>query len=664
MPGFGLGVGAEELGGEERREGRKKRSEQRHLRAGGRRRAVASPDSLISHSSDHHSAGNGNASVRSAGSQFSSASGSAAYRRSFGSDHDPPFSQLSVLHLAGRERSGGAGLDPDPEKGPSLLLSSPDILTTPLHKGDQGKLLSFSGFTELEKDSVQSEEEEEEEEQKEEEEEEEEEESLDPAQHSFSHARRECKGRRFRSEAAPLPGRKPRRRRPASLDLSNSQGADAAVLSPRLFIGGLGGGMKKSSASSSRSRSGTFPSPGTPNYRQGVGAAGYQKGWSSERVAPPVDSSRRYGGNGVLLPFNNGRTLPSKWEDAEKWIFSPVSGDGIGRPSVPPPHHRRPKSKSGPLGAPGNVHRVCSSASPPVPCFDGERVGNFAASSPFLAGVLIPERGCCGGGNDGRGRGGGGGKSYSANTEPYIVRSASTQGWVDTLIESSSSLPSSHGTTTQDVKLESARVAATMVSPLFLRKDVATQMSPEGSSSTSPKKRHFISPSAQSAHPIQELESHLSKLEVRDVQVDDRVTVTRWSKKHIARGSDRRLTNIIEWKKKTVGAKASSWEVADSAKSMSKCKREEAKITAWENLQKAKAEAAIRKLEVKRSAVKFDRTGIGDDQKPQVAFCIIYQFFSFLFYDHLVYSKAIFLSSCYLVLINWSYAGRLQIITL
>ncbi|KAG1366637.1 hypothetical protein COCNU_13G004270 [Cocos nucifera] len=544
MPGFGLGVEAEELGGEERREGRKKRSEERHLRAGGRRRDAESPDSVILRSSDRHSASNGNVSVRSAGSHFSSASGSAAYRCSFGSDQDPAFSKLSVLRLAGRERSGGAGPDPEPEKGASLPLPSPDILTTESHKEDQRKLSSFSGFTELE-DSVQSGKEEEEEE----EQEEEEEESPDPAEHSFSHALRECKNRRFRSEAAPLPGGKPRRRRPASFDLNNSQGTDAGALSPRVFVGGLGGGMKKSSTSSSRSRSGTFPSPGTPNYRQGVGAAGYQKGWSSERVALPANSSRRYGGSGVLLPFNNGRTLPSKWEDAEKWIFSPVSGDGIGRPSVPPPHPR-PKSKSGPLGAPGNVQSVYSSASPLVPCYDAGRVGNFAASSPFLAGVLIPEFGYCGSGNDAR-----------------------------------------------DVKLESTREAATMISPVFLRKDVATQMSPEGSTSTSPKKRHFFSPSPQSAHPIQELESHLSKLEVRDVQVDDRVTVTRWSKKHTGRGSDRCSTNIIEWKKKT--AEAKSFEVADTAKSMSRYKREEAKITAWENLQKAKADTAIRKLEMK-----------------------------------------------------------------
>ncbi|EHA8588151.1 hypothetical protein COCNU_scaffold004243G000020 [Cocos nucifera] len=394
MPGLGLGFGAEELGRAERRDGRKKRLEKRHLRAGGRRRGTVAenPDSVILYSSDHHSAANGNTGVRSAGNLFSSPCGSAVDRCSFGSDHDPFFSQLSAL----------------------------------------SKLLSFPGFTELEEDLLQAEENEEEE-------------SQDSSQHSFSHGLRKGKNRRTRSEAAHLPGRKPRRRRPASLDL-NSQGSDAALLSPSIVVGSLGAGMKQSSAASSRSRSGTFPSPGTPNYRHGVGAAGYQKGWSSERVPLPVNSNRRYGGSGVLLPFNNGRTLPSKWEDAEKWIFSPISADGVGRPSVPPPHHRRPKSKSGPLGAPGSIHGVYASASPPVPCFDSQTVGNFAASSPYLAGVLIPERGCCGGGNDGRGGGDGGGRSYSASTDPYIMRSVSIHGWADAQIESSSSLPSSHGT--------------------------------------------------------------------------------------------------------------------------------------------------------------------------------------------------------------------------
>ncbi|KAK1280150.1 hypothetical protein QJS04_geneDACA020688 [Acorus gramineus] len=340
--------------------------------------------------------------------------------------------------------------------------------------------------------------------------------------------------------------------------------------------------MKRSSVPSRRS-SGTFPSPGTPNY--GSNTAGLHKGWSSERVPLPSNNGRRYGHNGGggggssvlgVLPFNSGRTLPSKWEDAEKWIFSPVSGDNVGRAAaLLPPQQRRPKSKSGPLGGAGLGGQggigFYSACSPLVPGFEGR--------SPFSAGVLIPDRACVG---NGRGRVVGGGdrvegRSSSAETEPCMVHCASVNGW--------SSLPSS-----RDERVECTKDASTMISPPILRKDVSTQMSPEGSSQSSPKDRpHISSPSPSTDLQIADLQSHLSKLEVRDVQVDDRVTVTRWTKKQIN----------IDWKRKTSEVRASAWEVAETAKCISKLKREEAKITAWENLQKAKAEAAIRKLEMK-----------------------------------------------------------------
>ncbi|GMP71647.1 hypothetical protein CsSME_00029976 [Camellia sinensis var. sinensis] len=105
-------------------------------------------------------------------------------------------------------------------------------------------------------------------------------------------------------------------------------------------------------------------------------------------------------------------------------------------------------------------------------------------------------------------------------------------------------------------KFDSDKDAATNISRDVSRRDMATQMSPEGSPYSSSSRLSF-SPSTPSVLPIVELESpKTSKLEVRDIQVDERVTVTRM-------------------------------------------KREEAKITAWKNLEMEKAEAAIRKLEMK-----------------------------------------------------------------
>ncbi|RWW16396.1 hypothetical protein GW17_00019723 [Ensete ventricosum] len=498
--------------------------ERRKSRSGGRRRRRrggdgSSPDSLIHYYSDRHSS-NGNSEgfvvVGGGGSLFSPAAGSLTDRCSFGSDPDPFFSALvregppllSLLLIYSPRLHVTAFphlIPPEVRTHFSLLLlplPAAELVNCPIPE-------SFSGLTVPSEDLEQSGEEDE----GKEEEEEEEEESLDPSKHTFSHALRECQNRRCKSEAVDLPGRKPQRPQQLLFDF-HGQRTDVSVLSPRFLAGGLTG-MKKSSAASSRSRSGTFPSPGTPNYGHGAGATAFHKGWSSERVPLPTRSNRRYGGSGVLLPFTNGRTLPSKWEDAERWIFSPVSGEGVGRLSVPPSQHRRPKSKSGPLGAPAGVVGAYSSASPLVPCFDSSRVGNFAGNSPFMAGVLLTEHSFCG--NDGRGEGGGSG-----------------------------------GRCTQ-------RVGG----------GAEAHSADEGSTPTSPKQ------GPSSRYPdlvpsIEELESHFSKLEVRDVQVDDRVTVTRWSKKHIARGSGRCSASIIEWKKKTVEANTSGWEIAETTKSISK----------------------------------------------------------------------------------------------
>lgn len=237
----------------------------------------------------------------------------------------------------------------------------------------------------------------------------------------------------FRSEALT---KKFERQRQASLDLNNRL-SDVTSSSPRFTA------MKKATASSRGS--GTFPSPGAPNYRHANGSGtGLQKGWSSERVPLPTNFSRRYA-NAIPFPYNGGRTLPSKWEDAEKWIFSPSAGDGINKPAVMPPPQRRPKSKSGPLGPP-EMACYSSSFSPSMmmPVFDGGRVGNFMGSSPFSAGVLgadvLSGRGCSG---TGIGDVGGGVGSYPARTEPSVARSVSIHGWSDHLIQSS--LPSSEG---------------------------------------------------------------------------------------------------------------------------------------------------------------------------------------------------------------------------
>ncbi|KAJ0086810.1 hypothetical protein Patl1_08934 [Pistacia atlantica] len=522
--------------------------DQRSMRSGFRARD-ASPDSVIF-------------TLESNFSLFSSASASVD-RCSFASDahdHDSLASEIS-LHLAGHDReqqessSGGPDPDPDPNK-PATHYNKQSRLTRKAEKVKESVL------------------------------------SID------------CQERRSRAEAL---SKKLDRRRPASLDLNN-----ATISSPRL------GAMKKSS--NLARKSGTFPSPGTPNYRHT--SVGMQKGWSSERVPLHTSGNRRQV-NAALFPFNNGRTLPSKWEDAERWILSPVAGDGVVRQSYVPPQ-RRPKSKSGPLGPPGVAYY--SLYSPAIPMFDGAPIGNLMVGSPFSAGVLAADGLAV--------HSGGHGGAFPVRMEPCMARSASVHGCSEVL--NPPSLPpqgnecvnylndieflllqkiceESLCTPTEitylilecwclfkhtEEKIDEVKDAATDISRTISRRDMATQMSPDGSTHSSPKRQPFSS--AATALPILELQSvHSSKSEVRDVQVDERVTVTRWSKKNRARISGKTSEIVDDWRKKSVDAQTPAWDITESAKSISKTKREELRITAWENLQKAKAEAAIRKLEMK-----------------------------------------------------------------
>lgn len=146
--------------------------------------------------------------------------------------------------------------------------------------------------------------------------------------------------------------------------------------------------MKKSAVNNNNNNSaeehlGTLPSPGAP------------KGWSSERVPHPSSSSRRHISAAALTPFYSGRALPSKWEDAERWICSPVSGCGLGlanKNSLHSQFQRRPKSKSGPIvpPPPGMLSSICS-PSTAMQVLDGGRVKNFVAGSPFSTGVLVAD---------------------------------------------------------------------------------------------------------------------------------------------------------------------------------------------------------------------------------------------------------------------------------
>ena len=118
-----------------------------------------------------------------------------------------------------------------------------------------------------------------------------------------------------------------------------------------------------------------------------------------------------------------------------------------------------------------------------------------------------------------------------------------------------------------DEQVEVTEDSASIVS-IISRKDAATQTSPELSRSSSPNNRPTFNGSL-STEQVKDSGSCSSDLDIRDVQMDDRVTLTRWSKKNVTRSSNKNSTNMIEWNEKTVESNSSSWGFAE-AKCISK----------------------------------------------------------------------------------------------
>ncbi|KAK8512460.1 hypothetical protein V6N12_075039 [Hibiscus sabdariffa] len=288
---------------------------------------------------------------------------------------DPPLLNHLAAHGGGDEIESSSGPDSDPDPNKAMTVHKHSCFS---RKGEKVKVQEEENDAALIGDENQL---------------------IDSTRYSFSLAIKECQDRRIRSDALL---KNPDRRR-ASLDLNNVSAPSARL-----------GTMKKNTVLTRKT--GAFPTPVVPNHHH-QSSAGMQKGWSSERVPLHNNGGRRQGNAAGVLPFNNGKNLPSKWEDAERWIFSPVSGDaGVRQSNLHP--QRRPKSKSGPLGPPGIAYH--SLYSPPTHMFDGGHTGNFMPVSPFSARVIAAS----GLTIHSRSRAG----EFSIQTEPCMARSVSVHG--------------------------------------------------------------------------------------------------------------------------------------------------------------------------------------------------------------------------------------------
>ncbi|KAM7520470.1 hypothetical protein LguiB_019432 [Lonicera macranthoides] len=325
--------------------------------------------------------------------------------------------------------------------------------------------------------------------------------------------------------------------------------------------------MKKNSTS--LRNSGTYTSPRTPDYGNN-NEGPIQKGWCSERV-PISNGSRRHISASGFMPFNSGRALPSKWDDAERWIRSPLSSHGLNKTKVAHTH-RQTKSKSGPLQIPGLAY--LSNYSPVLPLLEAGTTRNFNVGSPFTTDLPVAD------GLSVHYGGGIGTKASPVGAENGVAQSSTVATWSELLAESSLM-------NARDAKIDSTKDAETVLSPVVYQRDMATQMSPMGSTHSSPEGRSSsFSTSLPSVSAVVELCSGTGSIkeEIRDVEIDKADNLTRHSKRHGLRSTN----------------KASPpWGIAEGAENMTRLQREESKINAWENLQKAKAEAAIQKLEMK-----------------------------------------------------------------
>ncbi|KAL2348392.1 hypothetical protein Fmac_002392 [Flemingia macrophylla] len=341
--------------------------------------------------------------------------------------------------------------------------------------------------------------------------------------------------------------------------------------------------MKKSSGSSQKL--GSFLSPGAPNYREK--SIGSQKGWSSERVLQASSSYIRHGSVANLTPFNSGRTVPSKWDDAERWICSPVSGYANTKACYAQIHQRRPKSKSGPIVPPGTG--FYSNYSPTIPLPQGLVVKNFMMGSPFSTGVLAPDAISL--------------HHYYAHDAVFGPRydfvNNSMQCSSPVLDQSGVAIPTVSSAPVWSELLCDPDPSSPNSQDETKKKDMATSplsKCDKGTQMSSTKNESDAPPTSTMEHQT----SLSAKLEVRDVEVDSEATIIRWSKtKSKSYVPKLSLLSGKDLRKSNKKSHASGLGVAESTLDSSKSQREETKIVAWESLQKAKAEAAIRKLEMK-----------------------------------------------------------------
>ncbi|XP_008797357.1 uncharacterized protein LOC103712577 [Phoenix dactylifera] len=275
-----------------------------------------------------------------------------------------------------------------------------------------------------------------------------------------------------------------------------------------------------------------------------------------------------------VFGFSGGRKgIPSKWDEAEKWLISSSSCHQI---------HQKGDAFGGKPWFPGEVPNL------PVASFDGllEQSLRFHGVSPE---ALMKDK-------------------FTDNLEPIfpIFRQPepAKEGF---LFKSSFSVP--------------MKDAKTDVASEVRHRDVGTEMTPTGSLATSrchtPFKRS--SPArhntpADRSGPLGAPSTGIDISKLKDchfakLEFGAHFNSAVWSSREEEEdqiSKSLRYGEVDGGRKSFAESGASAWEDEEKAKICIRYQREEAKIQAWINLESAKAEAQSRKLEVKIQKMRSD----------------------------------------------------------
>ncbi|KAJ4827609.1 hypothetical protein Tsubulata_026416 [Turnera subulata] len=299
------------------------------------------------------------------------------------------------------------------------------------------------------------------------------------------------------------------------------------------------------------------------------------------------------------------KSIPSKWDDAEKWLISSSCHDSPAHAIKPSPESLK-IDKQCDYFVKQQIHQVVSEKSRVTEETVSKVVSNFRGSVALDQHKPPPAfNGRC---------------SVSAD---MLLKDKFTDDVESVLPNFRYSEPSKEGFLFRNsASDESMKHAGTEVIHEVKHRDIGTEMTPLGSSTTSrchtPFKaaspaRHNTpanrsgplaletSSSSNNTIDISQLqECHLAKLHL-GTQYDS--VTSNWSSREEEEEEISKSLRHFETgnasRKSISDARAAAWEEEEKTKCCLRYQREEAKIQAWVNLENAKAEAQSRKLEVK-----------------------------------------------------------------